>query len=252
MRAELVTIESLVDLLQLCIEKAAKVVPHLRVDLTVPTDLYSAGLLLAILDHARAVTALANSRSYPAIPIITRSCLEAYVDLVNLSDNPVYWRYLDAIDTVEWQAFFKAAKRGDNISLAPLTNDPVFEEGRALYAQQAQELGALKIKKLKVWQRFERAGMTHEYEGVYAMLCAEAHNNVSNLRSRYFTATEERADAGGHRYELPCTLTMSELTLKATEKLLRHCGHGTAMLSEADAALLRMHEIFKQTVESHN
>jgi hypothetical protein len=85
-----IDIASVVDVLRLSVEQAAKAVSHMRVDLTSATGQYSIGLLLTIIDHVRSVITLANASSYTAIPIVARSCLEGYVDLVNLCDKADY------------------------------------------------------------------------------------------------------------------------------------------------------------------
>jgi len=203
--ADSIDIGTVTNLLQLCVDRASKVVPHLRVDLTCPTDEYSLGLLLAVIDYGRSVITLANGKAYPAISIITRSCIEAYVDLVNICDHPLYWQHLFAVDTAEWKAFYDAAKRGDNPSLTAFAEDSSVEEGRKLYARQSQAVDASKIQSLRVKQRFERAEMMHEYEAAYVLLCAVAHNNVSNLQSRYFFVDGERLGLrqGGNEYPRP-------------------------------------------------
>ena len=86
------------------------------------------------------------------------------------------------------------------------------------------------------------------YESTYAVLSAEVHNNVSNLQSRYLDWDDERAwvmeqgeiSKHQHHYERPCTLTMSKIVLRSTEKLLRRFDHGVAVLSEANNVLERI------------
>jgi hypothetical protein len=48
-----------------------------------------------------------------------------------------------------------------------------------------RQLGAKGIEKLDIQERFKRAGLTNEYEGIHSLLSAEAHNNISELQSRY-------------------------------------------------------------------
>jgi hypothetical protein len=241
-------VENFAKLLLLCVDRCATAVSRLRLDLGAPTDRYVALLLHAILDYDRAIVSLIDGGRYTAIPVLTRSGLEAYVDLANLCSDPTYWRNLRKAHVVEWTNYLNLAADGNNHFLAPLANDPSFEEARRMYAQLAQELGEMQIKKLKVHQRFARADLAKEYESLYAMLCAEAHNNVANLESRYLEVRDDelslrvRLDPNdaGHHYELPCSFTMSELTLRSTEKALVHCGHGTAVLRDASDEFDRM------------
>jgi hypothetical protein len=107
------------------------------------------------------------------------------------------------------------------------------------------------FSKLDIKERFERAGLTDEYDSVYQMLSAEAHNNISHLRSRYFCLIDDRivlrktvkGMLPGHRYEHACTLSISEIVIRSTEKLLRRCGHGVAVLSDANRKLERKQQL---------
>jgi hypothetical protein len=43
-----------------------------------------------------------------------------------------------------------------------------------------------------------------------------------------------------HNYGRPCTVTMGEMVVKGTEKVLRLFGHGVAAISAADRELQRI------------
>jgi hypothetical protein len=254
-----IQVADVVPVLRLCVEQAPKTFPHMRVDISGRTGQYSIGLLLTVIDHGRSVVALANAGADSAIPVIARSCLEAYVDLVNLCDKPGYWKHLFTRDTGDWKDFFDVAHRGDNPSLTAWKGLPELAAARKMYAKQLQEAFSEGGKRLSVAARFKHADLKHDYEATYALLCAVAHNNVSTFLNRYFYAEEEedqlklrepgKTYPRALRYEAPCVLTTAEMVLRSTEKVLRHCGHGTAMLSEANAALDRMHEAFKREAE---
>ncbi len=141
------------------------------------------------------------------------------------------------------------ARRGHNPVLRKLSEAEVFTVGRRQYSQE--KLRAKGVESLGIEERFERAGLTNEYESLYAFLSAEVHNNVSTLQSRYLDWDDEQAwvtqqreiSKHQHHYERPCTLTMSEIVLRSTEKLLRRFGHGLAVLSDANSGLERISKI---------
>ncbi len=238
-----VSLPELVELLRLCISRVEVAVPEMRASFYNPTDRYAVALLLAVTDYARCNVALAGAKSFSAIPGVTRSALDAYADIANLCDHSAYWKHLEAADSSSWNLVLQAASRGDNPFLKGVSESEYLLDGRAYYGKRQRSLESVGVKKLQIKERFQKAGLRHEYESAYSLLSAEAHNNVSSLVSRYFDISDDaieirKSDRGNlrsHHYELPCTLMMSEILLRSTEKVLQHCGHGIAVLSEANS-----------------
>jgi Family of unknown function (DUF5677) len=131
-------------------------------------------------------------------------------------------------------------------------DDELLPVGRRKNAQELKVLQSKGVDKLDIDERFKRAQLTNEYESMYAILSAEAHNNVSSMQSRYIDWDEKRAwivgaGEGGshsHHYEEPCTLTMSEIVIQSMEKVLKLLGHGTAVMAPAR---LQLEHIWKRT-----
>jgi hypothetical protein len=236
-----VSLEELLNLLHFCIRSVESIVSHMRFDAVDPTDRYALALLLVITDYARGVASAGVAETFAGIPGQTRSALDAYVDIANLCDYPDYWKHLEAADAGSWSKVLQAASRGGNPFLQAITASEYLRDGRSYYARKLKTLASSGIEKLNIDERFEKAGLKNEYEAAYGLMSAEAHNNVSSLVSRYFDITEDeiRLRQPGEdnqktaHYELPCTLMMSEILLRSTEKVLKHCGHGVAKLSEA-------------------
>ena len=236
------SVNELTELLQLALVCAERGCANgLRFDFYDPRHRYAVLLLWAVLDHARDVLALAQDGRFGAIPLITRSALDAYADIANLGDHPGYWEHLAAADASKWKPLLQRASEGKNPVLKPLTEDELLVASRRQNAQELKALQAKGVHKLDIDERFRRAGLTSEYEATYAMLSAEAHNNVSSLQSRYVDWDERRAwivDVGtqsrhSHHYERACTLTLSEIVIQSMEKVLQLFGHGTAVMAEA-------------------
>lgn len=129
--------------------------------------------------------------------------------------------------------------------LKALSEDELLPLGRRKNALELKALQAKGVEKLNIDERFARAQLTNEYESMYAFLSSEVHNNVSGLQSKYIDWDGNRAwlvptgeaSSHSHHYEEPCTLTMSEIVIKSTEKVLRLLGHGTAVMSPASSQL---------------
>jgi hypothetical protein len=234
------TLDELIGFLELCVQSTVTACPALRYDPHEPRDRFAVLLLYAVLDQARAVLTLARAGQFTAIPIIARTALDAYTDLVNLADHPRYWENLVAVDAAKWKSLLERTSQGGNPMLKGLKHDVLLPAGRRKYGRELKALRAKDVRTLEIAERFERAGLTHEYESVYSILSDEAHNNLSVLQSRYIDWDKEEAwivrqgevSKHSHHYELPCTLTMSEIVLRSTEKLLRLFGHGIAVVSQ--------------------
>jgi hypothetical protein len=226
------SLESLSDLLELSVRSSESAKRYLRCEIN-DESLQSAVLLLeAILDHARGVIALNRACSHADVSIICRSAIDAYVDLVNLCESQTYLKDLEVGDTFQWRRFLESTSRGDNPNLDALGAHSSFPAARRQMADREKALLRTGAKKMTVEERFEKAGLTREYESAFHFLSFDVHNSLSFLRARY---------GGSDNRNRGCTLTMSELVIRSTEKILGRCGHGTAVMSAADKELQRLH-----------
>jgi Family of unknown function (DUF5677) len=231
----------LLGLLRLCIRSVEAAIPHIRFDAYDPTDRYLMAMLLAVKDYAIGVIALGEANTTAALPGTVRSALDAYVDIANLCDHSDYWQHLEAADANSWSKLLQAASRAKNPLLKALSESESLAVGRSRYADRLRELASRGITKLEIGDRFKKAGLENEWESAYSVMSAEAHNNVSHLLTRYFDFGSDELvllDAGmrgsaAPRFDLSNTLLMSDILLHSTEKVLRHCGHGVAVLAGA-------------------
>jgi hypothetical protein len=231
----------LLGLLRVCLRSVEAAIPQMRFDINDQTDLYLIAMLLAVKDYAHGVLALGEANSTAALPGTVRSALDAYVDLANLCVHPNYCEHLEAADANSWLKVLQAASREDNPLLKSISESDALPVGRSRYAHRLKRLASRGISKLEIEKRFQLAGLKHEYESAYSLMSAEAHNNVSHLLTRYFDLSSDefqlrqpgRETSKAPRFDLSNTLLMSDILLHSTEKVLRHCGHGVAVLAEA-------------------
>ncbi len=231
----------LLDMLRLCVKSVEAAIPQIRFDIYDPTDRYLIAMLLAVKDYANGVIALGDAKTWVAMPGTVRSALYAYVDIANLCDHADYWKHLEAADANSWSKLLQAASRPDNPLLKAIRESATLPVGRSRYADRLRELSFLGISKLDIGERFQMAGLKNEWESAYSLMSAEAHNNVSHLLNRYFDLTGDqiglrqlgKETLESPRFDLSNTLLMSDILLHSTEKVLRHCGHGVAVLAAA-------------------
>jgi hypothetical protein len=233
----------LLDVLRLCLRSVDAAIPQIRFAIYDPTDRYLIVMLLAVRDYARGVIAMGDAGTTTALSGAVRSAVDAYVDIANLCDHSEYWKHLEAADASSWSKVLQAASRPGNPYLKAIRESEYLQAGRSSYADRLKELSSLGISKLEIGERFRRAGLENEYESAYSLMSAEAHNNVSHLLSRYFDLSGDelglrqpgQETLESPRFDLSNTLVMSDILLHSTEKVLRHCGHGVAVLAEARA-----------------
>ena len=165
-----------------------------------------------------------------------------------MCEFPQYFKHLDAASAFHWKKLLERASAGRIASLKALTDSPLLAVGRKKFAAELAALKAQGIEPLDIDERFKRAKLTDEYQSLYAILSAEVHNNIAELQSRYIDGDDDGAwlvrpgqfSKHDHDYGRPCTLTMGEMIVKGTEKVLRLFGHGIAVISNAGRELDRI------------
>jgi hypothetical protein len=119
--------------------------------------------------------------------ILVRSLLEAFVDLINIVDDPGY-------DEVMHASFLEQQKRRIGIAQKRGTTNPYLRSivGNSTVLQHGQwidaELASLKQKgvvPLNVKDRFERAKLLDLYDGPYSSMSQQTHSNLGALEERH-------------------------------------------------------------------
>ncbi len=157
--AAILTLDELLAFLRQTIQAGESICPGLRYDFYAQRDRYSALLYYAILDHARSIAALADAKTYSAIPIVTRSALDAYADIANLADHVKYWEHMEEADASKWKPLLERASRGGNPALRGLAESDLLPQGRRQFSKDLKELRARGVSTLGAEERFQRAGL---------------------------------------------------------------------------------------------
>jgi hypothetical protein len=111
--------------------------------------------------------------------------LEAYVELKNLHEKAQYGYYMQASYLDQWLKVLKEAKDNPNPYLKDISRLSNLD---AEITKNEAELTSLKNKgysPLKVFERFQKAGMVPEYRSLYNFLSNDAHSNIRALVDRH-------------------------------------------------------------------
>ena len=193
-------------------------------DKTHPQHRHVMALYGSILEFSSSIILLTKDGSKIALPIILRSLLEAYVDMLNLCADPKYGYTLEASAEKNRLKFLREAADGQNpylkrVSAASNLQDNITQHEQHLAAMKGKGGDVLCIK-----DKFKLAGLMHEYTTIYAELCSHSHNTLQALRGRHIEENENNfeiiyyrltsLDEVEHYLGIACTLL-----LKATERV---------------------------------
>ena len=139
----------------------------------------------SIIELTGGIIALVDRRLITGVPVLLRSMLEAYVDLLNLAANPTYGYTLELGHIKEWLKILHEAKTGKNEYLMAISEAPDLDERIAEWTRKKIALESRGIRSLRIEQKFQRADMEREYRSQYNSLCCDAHNNLRALVDRH-------------------------------------------------------------------
>ncbi|MGR9168849.1 DUF5677 domain-containing protein [Rhizobium sp. KDH_Rht_773_N] len=140
-------------------------------------------LYASIMEQTYNALVLLRADQHATLDIILRSTLEAYVDLINLCNDPEYLKQMQASFHDQWIKLAQYGVRGGNPFLIKFENSA---DASQRLAEHQAELAALGVKPMSIYEKFRLAGFEQIYQSVYNSLCNESHNNIRALTLRHF------------------------------------------------------------------
>lgn len=141
------------------------------------------GAIIEIIDGLLAALRRGN---VTAAWILARSLLEAFVDLINVTNDSNYVDFMHASFLDEQKRRIeKAQKRG---AANPYLQGIIGSAKTSRHGQRLAELQSLKERgaiPLKVKDRFERAGLLELYDGPYSIMSLHTHSNLASLEQQH-------------------------------------------------------------------
>lgn len=211
-------------------------------------DLWLVLLYASILELANSACHLISSTEPTGCRTLTRMALEAYVDLSNLMSDDDYVNYLDVGSLEEWQKTFKLAEAG-NIYFKSLCDEPGFHEEVASEAERLASLRDNGYRMLRVRERFERANMGDDYQGVYHWLCSDTHNSLRGMSLRHIEYLDNQSyeihilKDGSVDAQLPIMSVLLGYLIESSKLIHARFGKGQDALQDIDAKVLPIWEM---------
>lgn len=134
---------------------------------------------------------LAQRERYSGIPIITRSMLEACVQMRALiKDAKYYNRMIATLRAEEIQMAKNALELNKTLALDPAYRQELEKRQRDA-EEELRRLGEQGFKRVRIKEAFALAGVAQWYSPIYSTLCSHSHNNLPVLAHRHFEQTEQ-------------------------------------------------------------
>ena len=151
-------------------------------------------LYCSIVEYSDTLLRLTKEGKSIGLPLIARGMLEAFVDLKNLSENKTYGNDLEMSYLSEWLRVAKESDSSENPFLRDVRESENLSRQIEEWESQVIELKIKGANKLSQYQKFELAGMSHEYRSIYNFLCAHSHNNKRALIERFVVINDDNSD----------------------------------------------------------
>jgi len=154
--------------------------------------------------------------------IILRSLLEHFVDLHNLAEDENYHLHFQLPFLKGLKQTLREAQRGNPFFARIAREIPITDELESDSAslQEVKDLGA---KDLKVWEKFNRAGLNAEYESLYRSLSKQVHPTYSGIIERHFCIDAESGDFSVHGFQQPSD-SSNDTVIEITHELVCNTG----------------------------
>lgn len=185
-------LEKILPRLRSVLDETHGIVKGLHFDPSKQQHLLAGALLGRILEEGEGIYAMLERKDSACGFILLRSLLEAYVDLINVSNDPAYAEFMNAAFLDQQRILLETAleKGSQSPFLASLPGNTDAAVQLDWVRSTLKQLKDRQVKPLSVRKRFKRAGQIAYYEGPYAHLCWHSHNNVNVLESRHLGFTD--------------------------------------------------------------
>lgn len=164
-------------------DSSYKRIQDIKFDKSDNVDNTLVSLYATVIEQTGSAVILIQQGYYGGIEAILRSVLEAYIDIVNLTNNKGY------LDQLLLEFYESQKKVGDQVAKGNrwlVGIDPAVAAKRhGEWVKKYDDLHKTAKPHLNKFQRFEVAKEEETYRAIYKTLCDEAHNNITALTSRH-------------------------------------------------------------------
>ncbi|MER9652157.1 DUF5677 domain-containing protein [Mesorhizobium sp. M0152] len=182
-------LEVMFDLLVDMMRDTMRLLPEVKFDRGNRVHRAVMALYAVIIENTDSAMVLRRAKRSAGIDTILRSNLEAFVDLANLCNDPMYYNQMLALYHKDWLLLTQEGLAG-NPFLDFFKQDPGAAQSLEDHKKALAKLEKLG-RTLNIFERFQLAGLDNEYRSVYKDLCGHSHNNIKALSDQHFIGDTE-------------------------------------------------------------
>lgn len=156
------------------------------------------------------------------VPILMRSVLEAYIDLLNLIQDAGYGYRLQINSLQDRIDLLEAAKSGNPWLKGLIT--PTIDADIIRFEDEKKKLVDAGFKWLSVKAKFSLQQMYQEYQSLYSIICWDSHNSLTALFRKHTDSKNNAFTLVLHKepsseYRIMYVGVSTELLIKATQEV---------------------------------
>lgn len=178
------------EILSDCLDSAIEFGGELKFDASFLGNLCVVSLYMSMLELTAEILHLNREGPKTGIPIISRSILEAYVEIKNLVEDPQYLGVVERSWVLSWLNMMKSAKKG-NQYLVLMAQDGKLDANIVQHEAKLEELKAKGYKRITFKEKFQKAGLEEEYDSIYGWFSAYSHGGLQALIDRHIDVSAE-------------------------------------------------------------
>ncbi len=180
------------DKLEILLEEAHRTSLAIRFDKNKLLHRSLMALNGTVLELSGGCSTLLRSGDATCTPVVLRSLLEAYVDVVNLSSSEDYLHKMSAAHlTQSLRLAANANEAKENPYLEDLAGRDTLKTDIAAMKNSLSKLKQQGFSSLSIYQRFRLADEVERYVSVYAHLCMHSHSNLNALEQRHIAKCDD-------------------------------------------------------------
>lgn len=195
-----------------------------------PLQLFKVSTYMSILEQAASILNLFDSGlAFHGLPLL-RAQLEGLADILNINNNPGYYKNIELQFEDSRKNRMVAAKNG-NRYLQSIAQGSTLTADLSECGKRIKTLVRKGARKMEPKEKLKLAGLSEEYEALYGYLNDHSHGGIGALLSRHFRDDgEERivvafSHASCGEFDAPMQ-TSTDIVLKSSEAIHRSFGTG--------------------------
>ena len=223
-------------------------------------QIFIGSIFFNILDITDSISILVKEGKDNSIPILFRTIIENYADLINLCNDNAYYFLLKEIDLVKKHKTFQKWNEPNDNPFFP-DKDCISEDYRKMIREEKKELKELRIKNLESFGKdrldikfkFKLSNTFKLYESIYQYNNSDVHNSLSVLSERFIHINKNEVSLTFKKsfkesIKVPHLQTLSGIVIESGKLIMNRFGKSLNQKTESE--LMYLHNSLKEILNN--